>query len=70
MKKKLQIEVNFPDNFMPPEKFHDPEQDKDFNTPCDLCPFFIYDDIFGYACLLVDGDSNEQACPIKEQFHN
>ena len=32
MKKLLQLEVEFPDNFMSPETFDDPAKNKDFNT--------------------------------------
>ncbi len=68
MKKLLQIEVEFPDGFVPPEKFHNPEQDKDFNSPCDLCPFFIYEETYGFACLALGYEPQTKVCPIKEQF--
>ncbi len=68
MRKTIQIEVNFPDNFMPPEKFQDPEKDKDYNSKCDLCPFFIYEETYGFACLLLGSDPETDVCPIKEQF--
>ena len=68
MKRKLQLEVNFPGNFVPPEKFEDPEEDNNMNSACDLCPFFIYDEPHGFNCSLIDKDPHEQTCPIKDQF--
>ena len=69
MKKIIKLTVEFPDNFVPPEKFDDPSLNKDFNSKCDLCPFFIWEEECGYGCCIALGDDNKaNPCPIKEQF--
>ena len=69
IKKTLTLTVEFPDNFTPPEKFEDPSLDKDYNTKCDFCPFFIWEKEVGYSCCIALGDDPKTlVCPIRKQF--
>ena len=69
MKKNIKLEINFPDNFVPPEKFDDPEQNDDYDSKCDLCPFFVWEAEYGFACCLALGDDPKtDVCPIKAQY--
>ena len=69
MKKTIKLDVEFPDGFVPPEKFDDPALDPEYNSKCDLCPFFVWDEDTGFGCCLALGDdAQSDPCPIKEQF--
>ena len=69
MKRNINIVVEFPDNFVPPEKFDDPAKNKDYNSKCDQCPFFIWEEEHGFGCCLALGDEPETTvCPLKGQF--
>ncbi len=60
---KLMIEVEFPDDFTPPERFiglWDKEK-----TPCLKCPFMNKKDEFGGNCNY-PGTGSE--CPIRKYF--
>lgn len=59
MIKKIELEVWFPDDFVPPEKFED--------RCSGACPFLSYepDDCSDAFCCLV---GTEGDCPIKEYF--
>ena len=61
MKKVIEIEVDFPDGFVPSEKF-----DKDLCSG--LCPFLSYepDECSEVFCCLV---GFEGECPIKKYFN-
>lgn len=65
MKKVIKIEMNFPDGFIPPEKFDDPRANPYWESKCDLCPFFEWNDEDAYGSCIVSG---EKVCPIKKYF--
>ena len=61
--KKL-IEIEFDDDFVPPERFRGDTSLCDIN-PCAACPFFRWDDEYGEGwCSL----GAETGCPIKKYF--
>lgn len=63
MKKLIEIEINFPNDFRPPDKFRgDTSSTK--NT-CSYCPFFEWDDETGEGSCVVNG---YEECPIRKYF--
>ena len=71
--KKL-IEIEFPDDFVPPDRFEAPIAVKSrgrvsYESGCDGCPFYIFDDEYdeGY-CGLAQELEYGQGCPIKKFF--
>lgn len=69
MRKNIVLDIEFPEGFVPPEKFDDPALNKDFNSKCDQCPFFMWDEEQGFGCCAVlDNDPKTFDCPIKKQF--
>ena len=63
--KKVTIEIEVDDNFMPPEEFHNGTSNHKIN-PCASCPFFHWDDDYGAVCSYLCDDRGE--CPIKKYF--
>ena len=63
---KKYILVEFPDGFMPPEKF-DGVQDTASTGICEKCPFYTHDcyEPIEDCCL---SDENNLQCPIREYF--
>ena len=55
--KKIELELEFPDDFTPPEKFDESE--------CVWCPLHIYDSGYELAACSVEGYDE---CPLKKQF--
>lgn len=57
---KKQIEIEFDDNFLPPECFSQ-------SGKCEGCPFFQFYEDYGAECSLLRDDRGK--CPIKKFFN-
>lgn len=62
--KKIEIEMEFPDGFVPPEKFRGDTSTAE--NPCSWCPFFEWDDETREGSCIISGHGAE--CPIKKFF--
>lgn len=66
---KIETELEFPDDFTPPERYDDGSDNDDrwdTSTKCDGCPFQIVNDedwIYSYCVL-----GGYKECPIKKCF--
>ena len=60
--KKIEIEMDFMDGFVPPEKF----DGQDWESKCGSCPFFknCDDDTMFDECVI----GGYEECPIKKYF--
>lgn len=69
MIKKIELEMCFDDNFVPPEKFDEPTRRNNYNSKCVLCPFYGWsdDEGFGWCDVTAVIDTDEE-CPIKKFF--
>ncbi len=67
MKKQIIIEAEFPDNFVPPDKF-DSAYDADYGGTgkCVECPFYSCDTYEPYDNCMCP--SEDEKCPIKKYF--
>ena len=67
--KKIELEMYFDDNFLPPEKFDLPTREKHYDSKCELCPFYGWsdDEGFGWCNVTAVRDTDEE-CPIKKFF--
>ena len=69
VKKEIRLEVNFPEGFVPPERFEDPMAREDLSSACDGCAFFKWDEKRGYGwCALLGEEPETDICPIKWNF--
>ena len=57
---KKVIEIEFDDNFVPPEEFSK-------GGKCEGCPFFQFYEDYGSECSLLCDDRGK--CPIKKFFN-
>jgi hypothetical protein len=64
MKKVIELEMEFQDGFIPPEKFRGDTSTAE--NPCSYCPFFEWDDEMGDGFCIVNG---YEECPIKKYFN-
>ena len=62
--KKIEIEMEFPDGFVPPEKFRGDTSTAE--NPCSWCPFFEWDDETREGSCTISGYG--VGCPIKKFF--
>ncbi len=70
MKKRIELEIDFPEGFVPPEKFDYPGFGNNWHSKCDLCPFYWFDDDYGFGTCAILGEYSEtDECPIKKQFN-
>ena len=61
--KKIEIEMEFPDDFVPPDNFRGDTSTAE--NRCSWCPFFRWDDEAGEGeCCLI----SVRGCPIKKFF--
>lgn len=61
------IELYFPDDFVPPEKFVEPARWNDWKCQCENgCPFFQWNDDFGGSCNFPFGEWDEDSQEIEE----
>lgn len=65
MIKKIELEVEFADGFVPPERFDAPTQAKNYKSECEKCPFYGWDDEYANGWCVLSG---EEACQIKKYF--
>ena len=67
MIKKIELELHFDDDFVPPEKFIDDTSTS--RSPCSFCPFFVWYDEYGYGeCVALEKAEQFDKCPIKKFF--
>lgn len=61
VKKKIEIEAEFDENFIPPENFDE--------RKCESCPFYYYEkeECRGWCTIGFD-DWKHTKCPIKKYF--
>ena len=65
MKKILEIEIEVPEDFVPPEKVDDGSSSPEGKSACDPCPFFRWNDNGGYGwCALLGDQPTTEVCPI------
>ena len=67
IKMKKVIEIDFPDDFYPPEKFRGVTSIPDKN-PCGLCLFFEWDDEYGEGYCRLSDNAEYPNCPIRKYF--
>jgi hypothetical protein len=60
------IEVEFMDNFTPPDKFDGWRQGNEYGR-CRVCPFYAENDVYDWCVLLTD-EPKTDICPIKKYF--
>jgi hypothetical protein len=65
--KKIELELYFDEDFVPPDKFGDPCPK---NSACTACPFYMWDDEAGEGWCGVDFGTTDahKECPIKKFF--
>ena len=69
VKKVIELEVDFPDGFTPPEEFDMPTSKNHWKSACASCPFFFWPTELPYAhCDLLGKEPKTNACPIKKYF--
>lgn len=67
--KKIEIEMFFPNDFVPPEKFDMPLRVNGYNSKCQCCPFYGWDDEDASAwCTVTSVIDTDEECPIKKFF--
>lgn len=68
--KKIELELYFDKDFVPPDKFGDPCQKNRYRNACNGCPFYVWDDEAGTDwCGVNFGTTDaEVECPIKKFF--
>lgn len=66
MKKVIELELEFDDNFNPPNEFDEPF-DMASKSKCFRCPFFESYDDYEFCCCL-NFNNKEMKCPIKKFF--
>lgn len=68
--KKIELELYFDENFVPPEKFDEPLSSNDWNSKCSACPFYGWEDDHASGWCGVDFGTidAERVCPIKKYF--
>lgn len=65
------IEIEFDDDFIPPETFENPETGEYIDHRCYGCPFLVWNAEYDEgACVLLDIDIDTNKCPIKKYFDN
>lgn len=68
MLKTITVTIDFPEDFIPPEKFVEVYDYDD--SKCARCPFFEWDDETGFNnCGLPDVTCKDDECPIKKHFN-
>ena len=69
MKKLIELEIYFDDNFVPPERFDEPTWVNRWDSKCKGCPFFGWDDESGDSwCNITTVVDSEVECPIRKFF--
>ena len=69
MVKTVTVTIDFPDNFIPPEKFDEVTYGISRRSKCEPCPFYGWEDETGFSwCDLPDVSCKDDACPIKKYF--
>ena len=69
MKKVIKLEMYFDDGFVPPEKFHEPTKANNWNSKCELCPFYEEDYEYSYGrCVVTAVVDTAVECPIRKFF--
>lgn len=68
--KKIELELYFRSDFVPPDKFGEPTRRNNWHSKCSLCQFYGMDDDTGLGwCGLNYGPIDaEEECPIKKFF--
>lgn len=67
--KKIELNLYFDDDFMPPEKFECPCRENHWDSKCASCPFYGWDDENGDRwCNIACDVSNGEICPIRRFF--
>lgn len=68
--KKIELELYFDSDFVPPDKFDEPLPKNHWNSKCAVCPFYGFEDDTGFRwCEFDFGTTNaEEECPIKKFF--
>lgn len=69
MQKTITVTLYFDDDFTPPEKFEEATRSNHYNSKCERCPFFGWDDETADSwCNLPDVYRKDDECPIKKYF--
>ena len=68
--KKIELELYFDVDFMPPEKFDKPCRENGYRSKCGLCQFYGCDDetAEGYCGLDFGAVDAYEKCPIRKFF--
>lgn len=67
VKKTITMEVEFPADFMPPDKFDFAGRDNNWHSKCDDCPFYVFTDENGNWCQHPECGEDD-SCPLKKYF--
>lgn len=69
MIKKIELEMYFDDDFVPPEKFDNPTRANLWHSDCQGCPFYGWSDDEGIGwCNVTAVRDTDEECPIKKFF--
>lgn len=69
MIKKIELELEFPEDFMPPEEFEEPTgSGRRYDTKCDPCPFYVWYDDYAYGDCTLPAVGCDGKCPLKKFF--
>lgn len=63
--KQITIDVEFYENFIPPDKYEEATRENNYRSSCELCPFYKWDDDTAYNDCVIGGYDK---CPIKKYF--
>ena len=65
MKKIILLEMDFEDDFFPPDKFEEPTRKNRWDSDCQICPFYHWEDDTAFSECVVGGYDE---CPIRRFF--
>ena len=73
MIKKIELELHFDDNFVPPERFEEPTRNNNWKSKCEPCPFYVWGDEYAHGdCVFLENAEQFgygiHGCPIKKFF--
>lgn len=68
--KKIELELYFDEDFVPPDRFDEPTKANDWSSKCKSCPFYGWDDddALGWCGIDFGTTDAHKECPIKKFF--